>query len=148
MPVVVGNNTLVGRTTEVSRNTAEVMLITDQNFRAGVRIVPPAQFDPSSGELTPAVDSEETSYGQGLLQTGWEGSLGVEFVDLSARAEKGDFVVTSGRTGDRESLFPPGLFVGTVETASSQDIEQYKEIVITPAERPGDFEEVRVIINW
>lgn len=149
MPVVVGNNTLVGRTTsQVTDGTAEVMLVTDQNFRAGVRIVPPAEFDPSSGELTPAVTSDEVSYGQGLLQTSWEGSLGVEFVDLSARAEKGDFIVTSGRSGDRESLFPPGLFVGTVETASSQDIEQYKEIVVTPAHRPSDLEEVRVIVNW
>jgi rod shape-determining protein MreC len=149
MPVVVGNNTLIGRTTsQVTDGTAEVMLITDQNFRAGVRIVPPAEFDPSSGQISPAVTSDKTSYGQGLLQTGWEGSLGVEFVDLSARAEKGDFIVTSGRSGDRESLFPPGLFVGTVETASSQDIEQYKEIVVTPAERPDDLEEVRVIVNW
>lgn len=148
MPVVVGDNTLIGRTTQVTDGTAEVMLVTDQNFRAGVRIVPPAEFDPSSGALTPAVTSDEVSYGQGLLQTGWEGSLGVEYVDLSARAEKGDFVVTSGRSGDRESLFPPGLFVGTVETASSQDIEQYKEIVITHAERPDDLEEVRVIVNW
>jgi rod shape-determining protein MreC len=149
MPVVVGNNTLIGRTTsQVTDGTAEVMLVTDQNFRAGVRIIPPAEFDPSSGELSPAVTSQDVSYGEGLLQTGWEGSLGVDYVDLSARAEKGDFVVTSGRSGDRESLFPPGLFVGTVETASSQDIEQFKEIVITPAERPDDLEEVRVIVNW
>ena len=149
MPVVVGDSTLIGRTTsQVTDGTAEVMLVTDQNFRAGVRIVPPAQFDPSSDELSPALDPDEVSYGQGLLQTGWEGSLGVEFVDLGARAEGGDFVVTSGRSGDRESLFPPGLLVGTVETASSQDIEQYKEIIVTPAEQPGEFEEVRVIVNW
>ncbi|MDQ5819646.1 MAG: rod shape-determining protein MreC, partial [Actinomycetota bacterium] len=40
MPVVIGENTLVGRTTEVSRSTAEVMLVTDQMFAAGVRIIP------------------------------------------------------------------------------------------------------------
>lgn len=149
MPVVVGDNTLIGRTTEgVSRHTAEVMLITDPNFAAGVRIVPPAEFDPASGELNPAVADEDSSYGEGILKTSWERYLAVEYVDLSARAEKGDFVVTSGRAGGRELLFPPGLFVGTVESVGSQDIDQYKNIVVTPAERPDDLEEVRVIVGW
>lgn len=148
-PVVVGNNTLVGRTTsKVTARTAEVMLVTDQNFRAGVRIVPPAEFDPASGELTPAIAEGETSYGEGLLQTGWEDYLGVGFVDLDARAEKGDFVLTSGRAGDLDSLFPPGLLVGTVESSSSQDIEQYKKIVVDPSVNLDNLEAVRVIVNW
>ena len=148
-PVVVGNNTLVGRTTgKVTDHTAEVMLVTDQNFRAGVRIVPPAEFDPASGELTPAVTDKKTSYGEGLLQTGWEDYLGVGFVDLDARSEKGDFVVTSGRAGNMESLFPPGLLVGTVESSSSQDIEQYKKIVVDPSVNLDDLEAVRVILDW
>lgn len=148
-PVVVGNNTLVGRTTDkVTAHTAEVMLVTDQNFRAGVRIVPPAEFDPASGELTPAVTEGETSYGEGLLQTGWEDYLGVGFVDLDARAEKGDFVVTSGRAGNMESLFPPGLLVGTIESSSSQDIEQYKKIVVDPSVNLDELEAVRVIVDW
>jgi len=148
-PVVVGNNTLVGRTTgNVSRNTAEVMLIGDQMFAAGVRIIPPAEYDPASGELSPAVTDEDVSYGEGLLRTNWEGYLGVDYVDLSSRAKKGDFVVTSGRAGDLDLLFPPGLLVGTVETASSQDIDQYQNIVVTPAARPDDLEEVRVIVDW
>jgi rod shape-determining protein MreC len=69
-------------------------------------------------------------------------------VDLSARAEQGDFVVTSGRSGDRELLFPPGLLVGTVESASSQDIDQYKKIVVSPSANPSNVEEVRVITGW
>lgn len=148
-PVVVGNNTLVGRTTgNVSRHTAEVMLIGDQMFAAGVRIIPPAEYDPASGELSPAVTDENVSYGEGLLRTNWEGYLGVDYVDLSSRAKKGDFVVTSGRAGNLDLLFPPGLLVGTVETASSQDIDQYQNIVVTPAARPDDLEEVRVIVDW
>ncbi len=140
-PVVVGDNTLVGRTTSrVTKNTAEVMLITDQGFAAGVRIVPP------TGPAEPA--EGEAPYGQGLLRTGWEDYLGVEYVDLGARVEKGDFVVTSGRAGERELLFPPGLLVGTVETVSSQDIDQYKKIVVEPTVRPDDLQEVRVITGW
>ncbi len=140
-PVVVGNNTLIGRTTnQVTPNTAEVLLITDQSFAAGVRIVPPSGSEDE--------DSSDDFYGEGLLRTSWEGYLGVDYVDLSAETEQGDFVATSGRAGDRELLFPPGLLVGTVESASSQDIDQYKKIVVTPAVKATDLQEVRVITDW
>ena len=148
MPVVIGENTLVGRTTEVSRSPTEVMLVTAQMFAAGVRIIPPAQFDPASGELSPAVTADDVSYGEGLFRTNLEGYFGVDYVELSDRAEEGDYVVTSGRAGDRELLFPPGLLVGTIESVSSQDIEQYKKIVVDPAMNPDDLEEVRVIVDW
>jgi rod shape-determining protein MreC len=149
MPVVVGENTLVGRTTEsVSRSTAQVMLVTDREFHAGVRIIPPAEFDPASGRLGPAVTTENVSYGEGLLGTNVEGYLGIEYVDLSSRAEEGDYIVTSGRAGNRQLLFPPGLFVGTIESVSSQDIDQFKKIVVEAAMNPDDLEEVRVIIDW
>lgn len=140
-PVVVGDNVLIGRTTStVTPHTAEVMLVTDQDFAAGVRLVPPdAPAEPAEGEAP---------YGQGLLQTGWEGYLGVNYVDLEARVEKGDFVVTSGRAGDRELLFPPGLLVGTVETVTSLDIDQYQKIVVEPTVRPADLQEVRVVVGW
>lgn len=147
-PVVIGKSTLIGRTTQVSRNTSEVMLVSDPSFKAGVRIVPPAQFDPDSGELSPAVTAEGTSYGQGLLSWDLDGYLGVDLVDRASRAEKGDYVVTSGRAGERELLFPPGLLVGTVEQASSQDVDQYKYIVVDDALNPDDLEEVRVIVGW
>lgn len=146
-PVIFGNNTLIGRTTDVSRHTAEVMLVTDQMFAAGVRIVPPAEFDRSTGGLSPE-SGDAGSYGEGMLRTGWEQYLGVEYVDLSARVEKGDYVVTSGRAGDYELLFPPGLLVGTVESVSSEDIDQFKKIVVTPPTEPQDLEEVRVITDW
>jgi rod shape-determining protein MreC len=140
-PVVVGNNTLVGRTTnQVTPNTAEVLLITDQSFAAGVRIVPPSGSEED--------DSSDDLHGEGLLRTSWEGYLGVDYVDLSAEVEQGDFVATSGRAGDRELLFPPGLLVGTVESVSSQDIDQYKKIVVTPAVKAKDLQEVRVITDW
>jgi rod shape-determining protein MreC len=148
MPVVIGQSTLVGRTTEVSRHTAQVMLITDQMFAAGVRIIPPAKFDPASSEISPAVTAEDVSYGQGLLGTDLEGYLGVDLVSTSARAEEGDYIVTSGRAGDKELLFPPGLYVGKVESVSSQDIDQFKKIVVEPAMSPQDLEEVRVITDW
>jgi rod shape-determining protein MreC len=147
-PVIVGNNTLVGRTTEqVGPNRAEVLLISDQGFAAGVRAVPADNFDRQSGEITP-LEEENVSYGEGLLQTSWEGSMTMDYVELSDRVEKGDYVVTSGRAGDLELAFPPGLFVGTVESVSAQDIEQYKKIVVSPAINPDNLQEVRVILDW
>jgi rod shape-determining protein MreC len=147
-PVIVGDNILIGRTTNrVTPNTAEVLLITDQNFAAGVRILPPkATEEESTSGKKP--DLAANSHGEGLLRTSWEGYLGVDYVDLSAKAEQGDFVVTSGRAGDRELLFPPGLLVGTVESVSSQDIDQYKKIVAAPIVKADDLQEVRVIVDW
>ena len=87
-------------------------------------------------------------HGEGLLRTSWEGYLGVDYVDLDAGAVQGDFVVTSGRAGNRELIFPPGLLVGTVESAISQDIEQYMKIVVTPTVQADDLQEVRVIVSW
>jgi rod shape-determining protein MreC len=181
-PVVVGNNILIGRTTDrVTPNTAEVLLVTDRNFAAGVRLLPPEVLSGESQEESTTPTRESTtrmgesttprretttpprrdlvtlrqdlasaggSHGEGLLRTNWEGYIGVEYVDLNAGAEQGDFVVTSGRAGDRELLFPPGLLVGTVESVSSQDIDQYKKIVVTPALKADDIQEVRVIVEW
>src|SRR4028118_1856649 len=90
----------------------------------------------------------ESALGWGLLKTGWDDYLGVDYVDLDAEAEQGDFVVTSGRAGDRELLFPPGLLLGTVESVSSPDINQYKNIVVSPAIKAAELEEVRVITDW
>ena len=169
-PVVVGNNTLIGRTTDrVTPNTAEVLLVTDQNFAAGVRILPPkasqgetdeesttsgestsreSTADGASGTSEREPDFGANSHGEGLLRTSWEGYLGVDYVDLNADAEQGDFVVTSGRAGGRELLFPPGLLVGIAESVSSQDINQYKNIVVTPAAEAEDLQDVRVIVDW
>jgi rod shape-determining protein MreC len=169
-PVIVGNNTLIGRTTDrVTPNTAEVLLVTDQNFAAGVRILPPnasqgetedeaatagestagdSAADEASGTSEREPDFGADSHGEGLLRTSWEGYLGVDYVDLNAGAEQGDFVVTSGRAGGRELLFPPGLLVGTVGSVSSQDINQYKNIVVTPAAEAEGLQDVRVIVDW
>lgn len=178
-PVIVGDNTLVGRTTErVTAHTVEVLLITDQNFAAGANILPPANFDPKSGKTTANTQpgaaptdaggitggttmggttggstsvsnsSGAVAAASGLLQTTTDGYLGVDYVDVSAKVKRGYYVVTSGRAGSLRLLFPPGLFVGKVESVSSQDINQYKSIVVKPAVNPDDLGYVRVITGW
>lgn len=141
-PVVVGERTLVGRTTgQVTENTAEVMLVGDPSFAAGVRIVPP-DSEPEEEE------SEPEPLATGLLRSEWRGSLVVEYVDREARAKEGDFVVTSGRVGERRLLFPPDLLVGSVSSVGSEDIDQYQEVKVEPAERLEDVQQVRVILDW
>lgn len=144
-PVVVGDSTLAGRTTgRITAHTAEVMLITDQSFAAGARTVSPPedQEKPSPGEF------EGSGGGEGLLRTSLEDALVLDYVSLSAKVEKGDFVVTSGRSGDRELVFPPGLLIGKVKSVSSQDTDQFKKIVVEPTVNPREIEEVRVITDW
>lgn len=167
-PVVVGDNTLVGRITDtVTANTAEVMMITDRNFAAGTQIVPPQSPEDADEETTGAAEettvaAEETtaavegespegseSPAGGLFRPNLEGNLEVEYVEADAEVEEGDFVVTSGRAGELELLFPAGLLVGTVASVDSQDMDQYKRVAVEPAEpEPGDVQEVQVIVGW
>lgn len=142
-PVVVGERTLVGRTTGgITANTAEVMLVGDPSFAAGVSIVPPegGQAEGKAGAQAPLAT--------GLLRNDWRESLVVEYVDREARAREGDFVVTSGRAGERRLLFPPGLLLGTVSSVGSEDIDQYQEVRVEAAERLEDAQQVRVILDW
>ena len=148
MPVVVGDNLLVGRTMRVTDNTSEVLLVTDLEFKAGVRVVPPDAVDPKTGELTASETKDGVPFGEGLLGTSWEAYLGIDYVNLGDRAEKGDYVVTSGRSGDKKLLYPPGLLVGKVESSTSRDIDQFKKIVVRPIVDPQDLQEVRVITDW
>lgn len=143
-PIVVGERTLIGRTTgRITPQTAEVMLVGDPSFAAGVRIAPPPGESSDDGG-----DLEEAPLATGLLRNHWREDLVVEYVDRETRVEKGDFVVTSGRSGERELLFPPGLLVGTVSSVGSEDIDQYQEVQVESAERPEDFDQVRVILDW
>lgn len=140
-PVVLAERTLIGRTTDqITEDTAEVRLVNDPNFAAGVRIVPPADGEQSE-------DSEAPS-AEGLLRTDWRGDLGVEYVSRDARVEEGDYVVTSGRAGEFALLFPPDLLLGTVSSARSEDIDQYQQVEVDVAGRPDDAQQVRVILDW
>lgn len=144
-PVVVGERTLIGRTTgRITDNTAEVMLVDDPNFAAGVRLVPPDGTRDETG-LAPG---SPPPLAEGLLRTDWREDFVVEYVDREARVESGDFVVTSGRAGERRLLFPPGLLVGTVSSAGSEDIDQYQKVLVEAAERPENVQQVRVILDW
>lgn len=107
MPVVTGSG-LVGRIIDVSRRRARVLLVTDENSSVGVRLS-------SSGDVGIATG------------TGFRSPLSVSLIDPETTVPAGEVVVTSGL---QQSVFPPGIPVGTVRTARTEPgtLEQSVEV--------------------
>jgi rod shape-determining protein MreC len=110
MPVATGGG-LVGRVTQVTGSSAQVELVTDPEFRVGVRLA-------TTGDLG-------TARGQGRNDP-----LAVDSA-MSPRAEvaAGTGVVTSGV--DR-SAFPPGIPVGTVDSVRQGSGGLALELMVDP----------------
>jgi rod shape-determining protein MreC len=110
MPVATGGG-LVGRVTQVTGSSAQVDLVTDPEFRVGVRLA-------TTGDLG-------TARGQGR-----DDPLAVDSA-MSPRAEvaAGTGVVTSGV--DR-SAFPPGIPVGTVDSVRQGSGGLALELMVDP----------------
>lgn len=95
MPVVTGAG-LVGRVTDASQKRSTVLLITDKTFSVGVRL--------ASGDVGVAS-------GRGARSP-----MSVSDIDPASKVDKGEVAVTSGLQG---SLYPPGIPVGTIVSASA-----------------------------
>lgn len=95
MPVV-STEGLVGKTVEVSANTADVILVADPSCRVSCQIFRTGSF----GVLT----------GRG---PSWRGSVvcRMEFINKNTALQPGDEVITSGLGG----VFPRGLLIGYIE---------------------------------
>lgn len=124
MPVVTGAG-LVGRTVEASRDRATVLFLGDRSSNVGVRLG-------KSGEVGVAVG------------TGMQGALDVEFVDIGADVQIGEFAVTSGQ---QQSLFPPGLPVGRVITADPASPGSGRKVAVAPLVDPTRLDLVSVL-QW
>lgn len=125
MPVATGGG-LVGRVSRVSGSSAHVELITDPDFRVGVRLA-------ESGDLG-------TARGQGRGEP-----LAVDS-SMSAQAEvdPGTGVVTSGV--DR-SAYPPGVPVGTVTSTRQGSGGLALELVLDPLVEVDQLSYVTVL-QW
>lgn len=118
---------LVGKTIEVMKNNARVILISDENCKV-------------SGWM-----KESSQYGivQGnILAGGRNSQCRMIFVDRSSQAKNNDKVYTSGLGG----IFPKGILIGTVNfTTPEQEPAQstlYKEVNIIPAVDLSRIDEV------
>ncbi len=124
MPAVSGTG-LVGRVIAVSARTSTVLLVTDPTSAVGVRFG-------SHGTLALA-----KGQGQGR-------SLTVDLVDPGTRLVKGEVMVTSGGQGD---LYPPGIPVGRVESASVSPGSLQENVTLKPFVNLDQLEFVSVL-KW
>lgn len=121
---------LVGRVVEVARSSARIGLLTDQQISV-------------SAESISGTDAVRAT---GIVRAGSSPGAGLTFdrVSKADEVQVGAAVVTTGwREDGLESLFPPGLRIGTVRSSSSQDIDLYQRVQIVPA---VDFEALQEVI--
>jgi rod shape-determining protein MreC len=110
MPVVSGSG-LVGKVVEASRKRATVLLLSDSSFSVGIRLS-------ASGDVGVADG------------TGAHRLLNVRLIDPGTKVAKGEVVVTSGL---QQSVFPPGIPIGTVVSARTPAGALQQEVTVEPA---------------
>ena len=100
---------LVGRVFQVTANSSQVQLVTDQNSFVNTRI-----------ERTRAQGSVQ---GEGLST----GSLRMLHIPPESEAQTGDLIFTSGLGGN----FPSDIFVGTIESVRNLEFELSQEALLS-----------------
>jgi rod shape-determining protein MreC len=109
---VLSRGTLVGVVTGVTPNTAKVTLLTDESSAVSA-------YDVSSGAT-------------GLVQSSESGSLSLDRVPKAKDVQQDDVIATAGsRTSSLPSLFPRGIPIGYVTSATNTDTEPFKQIQLT-----------------
>ena len=129
---VISPEGLVGRVIEVSRSSSKVGLLTDQRVAVSAT----------------SISDSEVALATGIVRAGSSPGAGLIFdrVSKSDEIKVGAAVVTAGwRRGGLISLFPPGLRIGTVRSASSQDIDLYQRVQIVPAVDFNVLQEVIIL---
>ncbi|MHB1324800.1 MAG: rod shape-determining protein MreC [Thermoleophilia bacterium] len=119
---VISGQGLVGQISAVTTNSAQVLLIIDQNSHVEGKL--------QSGTAT------------GTVLGSINGLLEMDFVDKNQKVQKNDIVVTSGIG----KLFVKGIQIGVVDETADQEIEYFKSVSITPFVDFGRLEEVSVLI--
>ena len=84
----------------------------------------------------------------GIVQAGPSAStLVLDNVDKDELVDPGNLVVTAGWTTRKlESLYPPGIPIGTVESVGQQDVDLYKRIQIAPLVNFDSLSDVIVLV--
>lgn len=124
MPVVAGAG-LVGRVVEASRTRATVLLLIDPSFAVGVR-------DVTTQDVAVAT-------GQGAGR-----SLRLDNLGSGVKLSVGETLVTSGL---QQSVFPGGVPVGTVASASTPNGALAQDVTVNPVVDLSRLEFVSVL-QW
>jgi rod shape-determining protein MreC len=116
---VIGDSGLVGRISTVDPTVSIVTLITDHSMAVAAQI---QDSGGDTGVLVPAVGNPNQLLVQDLPQTG------------PFHETVGQQVVTAGfRTGQLQSLYPPGIPIGTISNASESKLLNTGEVEVDPA---------------
>jgi rod shape-determining protein MreC len=126
---VVSDDGLVGLVTDVTSNSAKVTLVTDQQSAVSALVL--------------------ESDAAGVVRHGASAaSLILDRVGKDELVGEGDLVVTAGwKTLRFESLYPPGIPIGTVKSVGQQDVDLYKRIQVTPLVDFDSLSEVIVLVR-
>jgi rod shape-determining protein MreC len=125
-PIVTADG-LVGHVSNVSPDTALVLLLTD----------------PDS-----SVPARDVSHGvAGLIHRGQGSTLILDRVLKALKVRKGDLIVTQG-TVDRRypDLYPYGIPIGSVLSVGTSDIASYLTVQVTPLARFDSLDAVAALI--
>jgi rod shape-determining protein MreC len=113
-PVIDGDG-LVGKVTSVTGSVAQVTLITDHTSGVSAKVADTGV----NGIVQPAVGNPN--------------DLLLDFVSSKNRVVKGEAIVTAGsRSTKLESLFPPGIPIGSVTRVDAQEVNLYQRVHVTP----------------
>lgn len=122
MPVTTPDG-IVGRTTEVSAETCDVLLISDPSFKASVRFEQEGSF----GILHGGGVSLKGTHSTGVLCV--PSPFQTDYIRKDLVLRKGELVVTSGLGG----VFPPGLMVGRVIGVNLDETGLYQHADVEPS---------------
>jgi len=126
-PIVTADG-LVGHVSNVFPDSAQVMLLTDPDSSVPAR------------DVTQGV--------AGIIRHGQGNTLILDRVSKAAQVQKGDIIVTQG-TVDRRypDLYPYGIQIGSVLSASTSDIASFYTVQVTPFAQLDSLDAVAALIS-
>ncbi|MCC6729306.1 MAG: rod shape-determining protein MreC [Chthonomonadales bacterium] len=124
--VVVAPEGLVGHVYDVAPNSASVLLITDTNAAVGALVQRPQS----------RVAGVCRGLGNGLLT--------MVYVNRDADVRVGDTIISSGLGGEK-AIYPKGIVIGTVTSASNDLSGSSRRVTVRPAVRFDHLEEAYVL---
>jgi rod shape-determining protein MreC len=129
MPVVASGKSLVGHVVRVSPGWSMVQLVVDPDSAVAGRL--------------------ETSGTTGLITGQGEQDMKMDLVDVNTEVQAGEQVVTAGYTipGLAESLYPPGILIGTVSRVVPDQAALEKFITVAPAVDISSLDIVLVVLS-
>jgi rod shape-determining protein MreC len=126
-PVVAAQG-LAGKVTEATSGTAQVTLITDADSAVTARVQPSG----ATGVVEPNVGNPD--------------DLQLDFLERGSQIAEGQMVVTAGfSTGDLGSIFPPGIPIGEITTATVEEQQAYQRVHLSPFADLRDMDFVKVL---